>query len=90
MATEDEMVGWRHQLSGYKFEQTLGDNEGQGSLLCCSPWAHRVRHNLATEPKHITNFMLLHHLSQVGQLVTPTFDINSFFSINSSQTQFLT
>ena len=30
--TEDEMVGWHDQLNGYKFEQTLGDGEGQGSL----------------------------------------------------------
>ena len=37
-ATEDEMVGWRHLLNGHKFEQTLGDGEGQGSLACCSPW----------------------------------------------------
>ena len=36
--TEDEMVGWPHQLNGHKFEQTPGDNEGQGSLVCCSPW----------------------------------------------------
>ena len=28
--TEDEMVGWHHRLSGYEFEQTLGDSEGQG------------------------------------------------------------
>ena len=27
----------------------LGDSEGQGSLVCCSPWGHRVRHDLATE-----------------------------------------
>ena len=32
---EDELVGWRHWLSGYEFEQTLGDSEGQGSLVCC-------------------------------------------------------
>ena len=31
------MVGW-HQLNGYEFEQTLGDSEGQGSLVCYSPW----------------------------------------------------
>ena len=37
-ATEDEMVGWHHQLSGCEFEQTPGDTEGQGSLACCSPW----------------------------------------------------
>ena len=39
--TEDEMVGWHHQLNGHEFAQTLGDSEGQGSLVCCSPWAHR-------------------------------------------------
>ena len=43
-ATEDEMVGWHHQLNGHKFEQALGDGEGQGSLTC--PWGHRVRHDL--------------------------------------------
>ena len=30
--TEDEMVGWHHQLNGYEFEQTLGVGDGQGSL----------------------------------------------------------
>ena len=39
--TEDEMVGWHHQLNGYEFEQTLGDSEGQASLECCSPWGHK-------------------------------------------------
>ena len=34
--TEDEMVGWQHQLSGHEFEQTPGDGDGQGSLVCCS------------------------------------------------------
>ena len=33
---EDDMVGWHHWLSGHEFEQILGDNEGQGSLACCS------------------------------------------------------
>ena len=35
--TEDEMVGWHHWLNGHEFEQTLGDSEGQGSLVCYSP-----------------------------------------------------
>ena len=39
--TEDEMVGWHHQLNGHEFEQTPGDGEGQGSLVCCSPWGCR-------------------------------------------------
>ena len=37
-ATEDEMTGWHHQLSGHEFEQIPGDSEGQGSLAYCSPW----------------------------------------------------
>ena len=36
--TEDETVGWHHRLDGRKFEQAPGDGEGQGSLVCCSPW----------------------------------------------------
>ena len=39
--TEDEMVGWHHRLNGHDFEQALTDNEGQGSLVCCSPWGHK-------------------------------------------------
>ena len=36
--TEGEMVGWHHQLDGHKFEQNPGAGDGQGSLVCCSPW----------------------------------------------------
>ena len=38
---EDEMVGCHHRLNGHEFEQTQGDNERQGSLVCCSPWGHK-------------------------------------------------
>ena len=47
--TEDEMVGWHHQLDGHEFEQALEVGNGQGSLTCCSPWGRRVRHDWATE-----------------------------------------
>ena len=47
--TEDEMVGCHHQLDGHEFEQALGVGDGQGSLVCCSPWGRRVRHDWATE-----------------------------------------
>ena len=47
--TEDEMVGWHLQLNRHESEQVLGDGEGQGSLVCCSPWAHRVEHDRVTE-----------------------------------------
>ena len=39
--TEGEIVGW------HEFEQTLGDTEGQRSLVCCNPWGPRVRYDLA-------------------------------------------
>ena len=40
-ATEDEMIGWHHQLNGHEPEQTPGDSEGQGSLACWSPRGHK-------------------------------------------------
>ena len=39
--TEDKMVGWHHWLNGHGFEQALGVGDEQGSLACCSPWAHK-------------------------------------------------
>ena len=39
--TEDEMVGWHHQLNGHEFEQASGVGDGQGGLVCCSPWGHK-------------------------------------------------
>ena len=39
--TEDEMVGWHHRLNGHEFEQSLGVDDGQRSLACCSPWVHK-------------------------------------------------
>ena len=51
--TEDEMVGWHHQLNGHEFEQTQGDSEGQGILACCSPWSpkQQQRHKIAMKIK---------------------------------------
>ena len=39
--TEDEMVGRHHRLDGHEFEQALGIGDGQGSLVCCSPWGRK-------------------------------------------------
>ena len=39
--TEDEMVRWHHPLNGHEFEQAPGVGDGQGSLVCCSPWGHK-------------------------------------------------
>ena len=32
------MIGWHHRLNGHEFEQVPGVGDGQGSLVCCSPW----------------------------------------------------
>ena len=39
--TEDEMVGWHHRLDGHEFDQALGVDDGQGGLMCCSPWGRK-------------------------------------------------
>ena len=39
--TEDEMVGWHHRCNGHEFKQALGVGDGQGSLVCCSPWGRK-------------------------------------------------
>ena len=51
--TEDEMVGRHHHLNGHESEQIPRDSEGQGILVCCSPWGlQRVGHHLVTEQQH--------------------------------------
>ena len=47
--TEDEMVGWHHWLDGHEFGQALGVGDGQGSLVCYSPWGRRIGHDWVTE-----------------------------------------
>ena len=59
--TEDEMVGWHHQLNGHEFEQALGDGEGQGSLACYSPWGCRVGCNWATEQQQQRDYLRVTH-----------------------------
>ena len=39
--TEDEMVGWHHQLNGHEFEQAPGESERRESLACCHSWGHK-------------------------------------------------
>ena len=52
--TEDETVGWHHQLNGHEFEQTAGDSKGEGNLMCCSPWS--CKESGTTE--RLNNFVL--------------------------------
>ena len=39
--TKHEVVGWHHRLDGHEFEQALGVGDGQGNLVCCSPWVRK-------------------------------------------------
>ena len=40
-AAEDEIIRYHHQLNGHEFEQTPGDSELQGRLVCYSPWSRK-------------------------------------------------
>ena len=64
--TEDEMVGWHHQLNGHGFGWTPGAGDGQGGPVCCSPWVHTPERLNGTE------------LSPVEHLVLRFCDQNSF------------
>ena len=81
-ATEDDIVEWHHRLNGHEFEQTPGDSEGQGSLLCCAPWGWKEsdmtwqlnnnNHSVYTSPTG----PLLH--SWLSVFPCPFWDVNSF------------
>ena len=57
---EDEMVGWHHRLNGHEFEQAPGVGEGQGGLVCCSPWG--CKESEMTERLNWTDVFQLHEL----------------------------
>ena len=55
--TEDEMVGWHQRLDGHEFEQAPGVSDGQGGLVCYSPWGHRVRHDWAAKQPSVVHIV---------------------------------
>ena len=58
--TQDEMVGWHHQLNGHKFEWSLEVGDVQGGLACCSPWGHKDSDT--TEQLNWTELILISNL----------------------------
>ena len=66
--TEDEMIGWRHRLNGHEFEQARGVGDGQGGLVCCSPYGHKESDR--TEWLNWTDWELQTPISSLG---TPDF-----------------
>ncbi|CAN0544734.1 unnamed protein product [Rangifer tarandus platyrhynchus] len=77
---EDEMVGWHHRLNGLEFVQTPGDGEGQGSLVCCSPWG----------PKQLGKTERLTHNVSVGRIRRLRESHNNAYSEPGFETHFLT
>ena len=59
--TEDEMVGWHHQLNGHVFEQVLGVGDGQGSLVCCSAWGRKESDTTEQLNKNKTVLNMISH-----------------------------
>ena len=52
------MVGWHHQFDRHEFEQAPRVGDGQGSLLCCSPWGHKesdTTQQLNNNTQHVAN-----------------------------------
>ena len=70
--TEDEMVGWHHWLDGHEFEQALRDGEGQGSLVCCSPWSRRVRNDWVTEQQKQEHMVIFESIGRAFTLIIIT------------------
>ena len=77
--TEDRMIGWHHWLNGHEFEQALGDGEGQGRLMCCSPWGCRVGHDWTTEQQHM--YLLLSSPTSHKPQSIPKHIYSTFFMI---------
>ena len=63
-ATEDEMAWWHKWLNGHEYEQVLGVGNGQGSLVCCSPWGHKESDTRATELSWVSTSSQLGNLKQ--------------------------
>ena len=70
--TEDEMVGWHHQLNGHEFEWTLGVGDGQGGLACCSPWGRKESH--VTEQLNWTEILI-----QLWRLLIVSVTVEKFY-----------
>ena len=75
--TEDEMVGWHHWLNGHEFEQAPGVGDGQGGLVCCSPWGRRE-----SDTTERLNWTELVPSTSPLHLLTPTLPIYSLSSFH--------
>ena len=71
------MAGWHHQLNGHEFAQTPGDGEGQGNLVCCSPWGPKELNTT----KGLNNFMICKiYLNKVAKKEKRVMNIKFYIS----------
>ena len=78
MTTEDEMVGWHHQLNGHECEQSMEVGEGQGTLVSCSPWGckesdtteHLKNNNIMSVSGVMKSDIYIHYEMIITSLVT--------------------
>ena len=85
--TDDEMVGRHHRLDGHEFEQALGIGDGQGSLVCCSPWGPKE-----LDMTNGLNWLICHQVMGLDAMILdvcklsfkPAFSLSSFTLIKSS------
>ena len=75
--TDDAMVRWHHQLKGYEFEQAPGDGEGQGILVCLSPWCHKESDTMSSD-RTTTSSVPLYHSISVFHLETILFLLTKY------------
>ena len=82
--TEDEMIGWHHWLSGHEFEQALGVGDGQGGVVCCSPW-NRKELDMTEQLNWIELNLILYSLDLVQKFLLFFFyKLYDFLSVISS------
>ena len=82
--TEDEMLGWHHQLNGHEFKQAPGVGDGQGSLVCCSPWDRKESDTtewLNWTELNIKEDILRNYCFTVEVLIQPSRQVVWFLSI---------
>ena len=68
--TENEMVEWHHQLNGHEFKQAPAVGDGQGGLVCCSPWGHKNLNTtewLNNNNKHVSKWVRVTTVLGVGR-----------------------
>ena len=79
------MVGWYHRSNGHEFEQTLGDGEGQGSLVCCSPWVTKSQTQLKRLGRHASTPALFYlcdpQRKPVFKVLSPSSDFTFLFHL---------